>query len=409
MHLPGETYPINKQATLNKSLADLIPDLADADYTDTRASEDTGLFKGTGGLSLFFYHAYLFTANERYLELSLQFFEKSFAAMRYDNFCLSHGATGAMWILNFFKKEQVIEMPFEQYLSPYDELLYKVIDQYRENIDPMHGLLSIANYLLERNSATASKGLEKIVSILDEKKVLVENGIAWELSRDDAEAGTYRHINLGYAHGVPAILYFLSRLVHAKIEEDKCRQLVTRGLQFFLSLQDFKEDNYFPSRIQGNITRKCEKLAYCYSDLGIACGLTAIARNLKDTALMSTAKNVAGHVAEVSLNMSSYFPDIGLCHGTSGNGYMFHKLFQVHQLDILREAAESQFRKLLALRNMDLGISGFTAIDFNKEKGMFIRTTEAGFIEGTAGMGLAIIAYLNSDLNKDWERILYLS
>jgi hypothetical protein len=39
----------------------------------------------------------------------------------------------------------------------------------------------------------------------------------------------------------------------------------------------------------------------------------------------------------------------------------------------------------------------------------FIRKTDAGFIEGTSGMGLAIIGYLKNDLQTNWDRILFLS
>jgi lantibiotic biosynthesis protein len=409
MRTSGETYHIVQNTALKYKLAELISDLADFDYTTTRIGDNAGMFSGTAGLSLFYYHAYLFTSNERYLELSMQYFQNSFTALSHDNFGLSHGATGTMWLMNFFKKEQIVEMPFEEYLEAYDEVLYKRIDQYSDNIDPMHGLLSLANYFLERNNATAAKALVKIAGILDESKVPVENGIAWELSKHDPGAGTYRHINLGYAHGVPAVLYFLSRFIQAKIEETRCRQLLDQGLHFLLSLQDFTQENYFPGRIVGNEIRICKKLAYCYSDLGIACGLTAIARNLDDAALLATAKNAACHVAGVSLNRISYFPDIGLCHGAAGNGYMFHKLFQVHQAEILREASENQFQKLMALRNMSMGITGFTAIDFDKVQDKFIRKTDAGFIEGTSGMGLAIIGYLKNDLQTNWDRILFLS
>lgn len=398
-----------EDSQLKNQLRSLLINLIDYDYNKITETNDPGMFNGYAGLSLFYYHAYLHFNNTKYYKKSIDYFQKGFNSKNLKGFNLSHGATGIMWLLNYFKKEKAFILNFEKQLTTYDNLLLKKIDEYTDDLDPMHGLLSIGNYLLLRKTTIAKKSLIKILNRIDLNKIETNIGITWENSKDDSEKGTLKHINFGYAHGILCILYFVSKLATNGIESKKCQELFEKGICYFLSFMNMSYKTYFPNRIQQNKILRNNRVAYCYGDLGIACGLTVIGQDRKDTKLLKIAKQVALNIAIVSIKHIDDIDDIGLCHGAAGNGYLFYKLYKAYGVDILQEACIVQYQKLLSLKEEGFGIGGLRSIDFDVIKKQFYKKNDSGFITGTSGVGLSIITYLRQEKEIDWDKILYLS
>ena len=150
-------------------------------------------------------------------------------------------------------------------------------------------------------------------------------------------------------------------------------------------------------------------MSYCYGDLGIACGMTAIANKLHDPELLAKAAMVSRNIAEISLSRDiADVSDIGLCHGAAGNGFMFAQLQKTHQLEVLGLAALQQFQRLTTIRKAGTGIVGYSSIHYDKKIESYYHKADPGFINGTAGVGLSIIAYLTNGSIRDWDTILYL-
>jgi lantibiotic biosynthesis protein len=394
---------------LKSKLYDLLLELAGHDYRPMATDMASGLFEGISGLALFYYQVYLFTGDDDHLEQALFFFEKSYNRLSPDNFNFSHGSTGIMWLMNYLKEEDAFSMDFESYLAPYDNFVFSMIDKYQENIDPMHGLLGIANYFFTRKSDTATRGLLKILNIVDEKKLPAGDGVTWESGKDNEDRRTMRHINLGYGHGIPVILYFMSKYIERGIGPEQSRSLLQQGMEYFMSFEDPGGVTSFPHRIQRGEIRRNARIAFCYSDLGIACGLMAIGKNLGDFSYLAIAQRIAAKIAALSIKNSEDIDDIGLCHGAAGNGYMFHKLYKGLGMDISGQASLVQYEQLLSLRKEGTGIAGFTALDFDNGTGRLYRRTNPGFIEGVAGMGLSIVSFLQDGNKSGWDKILCLS
>jgi len=385
--------------------------LGNFDYEKIDLKEDIGIFNGFSGISLLLYYLYQYKENDHWADKAEYFFKKSYDNLSSDNFNLSHGTSGVMWLLYYLKSKEFIDDEFESVFLGYDKLLLKKVDDYMGDIDPMHGLLSIANYLFLRNTDMAIDCLKKILDRVENEKIIFnETMVYWEVKSNDLISGTITHINFGYAHGVLAILYFLSKYIKAGLNLDQAIPLFEQGINYFLSVQD--EYNYmqFPNRIQEGNAKNTTRVAYCYGDLGLACGLTAIANNLSRPDLLAKARSLANNTASFSIKEIEKVDDVGLCHGAAGNGYMFLKLFNIHHDEILRDASVEQFKRLLALRNKNReeGVMGFSSIDYDYSKKEYYKKTDPGFITGTSGIGLAILGLLNDLEETDWDTILLL-
>lgn len=396
----------------NKILADELTktlfEIADFDYEGLEEKAESGIFDGYGSLSLFFFHLYRFTDNQRYREKFLHYFEKAFNSMEMENLNLSYGASGVMWLLNLYIKKKCLNLKYNDYLDAYDDLLVKRIDEYGLNIDTMHGLLSIANYLLERKSHASDICLNKIVDIIDENKICIDNGITWK-GNDSVELNDdQQYFSFGYAHGIPAILWFLCRFISRGIKTQKTKSLFNKGFIFFNANKLNGLTTHFPAVVMKNSIRQTSRIAFCYGDLGIAAGLTMIAKNNDNRILLKDALAISLDTAQLSLKPESHTNDIGLCHGAAGNGFLFSRLYKIHKAEILREAAIQQFKRLISLKMNGHGIAGFTSIDYDSSKGHYYKKTDKGFINGTAGVGLSIISLLSNDKIQYWDNLLYL-
>lgn len=394
---------------LKHNLSNLLFEIAEFDFSMHMPDKNGGLHFGSSGLSLFFYHLYLYTDDDQYLEKSRLLFEDAFQNINPANLNFSHGASGIMWLLNYYSQHAVFEEDYEDYLSSYDNTLFERLDEYKNDIDPMHGLLGMSSYLLSRNNQIADKCIERIVDIIDDFKIQHKEGILWHGSQYGEYDRNNTYFSFGYAHGIPAILYFLSRFISRNIKIKTTTYLFNEGMSSLLSQQEKNYPNYFPGVISKEFGfQRTSKIAYCYGDLGIACGLTSIGSMLDNKEIISVACKIAEHSARISISEIESVKDIGLCHGATGNGYMFYKLYKTHKSDILEEASLSHYQKLLSLKEEGTGVAGYCSIDYDSEKGVFYRKTDPGFINGTAGAGLSIISFLSDNKIQGWEDILYL-
>jgi len=102
--------------------------------------------------------------------------------------------------------------------------------------DLVSGLVGLGVYFLERLPArSAVHGLKFIFDELENRARREGRGSTWHTSpellpkwqRDQFPGGYY---NLGVAHGIPGILFFLNELVAVGIEEERALNLLDRGM-----------------------------------------------------------------------------------------------------------------------------------------------------------------------------------
>ncbi len=394
---------------LDEKLKKIVLELSEFDYEKLDELNNFSLFNGYAGLSLFFHNLYFYTKNEEHYNKAFFYFEKVYNRLSFSNINFSYGASGVMWLIDYYRKEKAFSMNFEEFLLHFDKKLESRLDEYAYNIDPMHGLLGISNYLFQRENDYANKSLCKMLQILNKRKNENNNTTFWESGVDSTNKNIERHVNFGYAHGIPAILTFLSKLIKRNINLKLSQKLFSSTYKYFIQYYNDTEPTYFPSHVQNDLIRKNQRIAYCYGDLSISCGLAIVGKNCGSIEITKLAKKCALNIATLSIDRKEEFSDIGLCHGAAGNAFMFSKLYKTFGNKILKKASILQFENLTYLKKENVEIAGFQSLNFNDETQMFSKKVDASFINGTTGIGLSILSHLNSRKKNNWDSILYLS
>jgi hypothetical protein len=281
--------------------------------------------------------------------------------------------------------------------------------------DLIGGLSGLGVYALERlPRPTAATILAGIVSRLAELADVNEEGAAW-FSQPDRLPDWQREIhprgnyNLGVAHGLPGVIPILAGACAAGVAVDKARPLLDNAVRFLLARRlDPEMGSCFDTTYAPWEPPMYSRLAWCYGDPGIAAALLAAARAVGNAEWEREAIEV-GLASAARPESTSMIRDAGLCHGAAGLGHIFNRMYQETGDERFGEAARFWFDQTLGgLRAPGEGVAGYRAWEIDpvtKEPGWRV---EPGFLEGAAGVGLALLAAA-SDLEPAWDRVLLLS
>jgi lantibiotic modifying enzyme len=281
--------------------------------------------------------------------------------------------------------------------------------------DLITGLVGLAVYALERLPRPAAVGLlSSIVDRLSERADISEEGAAWftkpeelpEWQREFHPRGSY---NLGVAHGLPAVVAVLAGAVAAGIE--KARPLLQGATQFLLARRQdplSKTGTCFSTAYAPWEEPTGSRLAWCYGDPGVAAALLAAARAAGEPEWEKAAVEVALSCLERP-EQGSGIRDAGLCHGAAGLGHLFNRMYHTTGEEKFADAARFWFERTLAYRQTGQGVGGFRSWgSIGPDPSEFGWRDEAGFLEGSAGVGLALLGAL-SNVEPAWDRVLAVS
>jgi hypothetical protein len=138
------------------------------------------------------------------------------------------------------------------------------------------------------------------------------------------------------------------------------------------------------------------RLAWCYSDLGIAVALDHAARALRQPSWAQEARRTAENAAGVSMGESKV-DDAAICHGAAGAGLLFFGLSESLGSPTLRAAAYTWFTRVEGLRQPEAPLAGFR---FKRREGW---VDQVDVIEGVSGIGLALELACSPD-EVEWPR-----
>jgi lantibiotic modifying enzyme len=287
-----------------------------------------------------------------------------------------------------------------------------------EKFDLWEGCVGLGVYALERYPHPNSKLLlELLIKQLDQLAVHTAEGITWFTSPETLRSRT-RPIfpggfySLGIAHGISGVISFLSRVHALGILQDTTGKLLDGAVSWLLAQQQEKDTPLiFPQYI---IPPKNEPLitgsfGWCHGDLGLAAALISAAHCTDQSSWKDKAIEVA-HASIDYLNEISKtadFSDPCLCHGTAGLGHLFNRIYQATGVDSFKEEAYKWFRHTIKIRKPGIGIAGFSKYGLN-EDGEMVELYDPGFIQGAAGIGLALLAAV-TNLEPKWDRIMLIS
>lgn len=279
--------------------------------------------------------------------------------------------------------------------------------------DLISGLVGLGVYALERSPRPGGQEcMDLLVDRLAETSETRPEGLTWwtrpellpDETRKEYPEGNY---NLGVAHGVPGIIGLLGDAIASGKAPERAKPLLEGAVSWLLA-QKLPPDavSIFSYNIAPDDQQRPTRLAWCYGDLGIAVALLAAARGAGNAEWEKEALAIARAVAERSTEISGVV-DAGLCHGAVGNAHLYNRLFQATGDPLFEQAAVYWYERMYDFQRPGEGVAGFPS--WGPDENRNLRWTyDPGFLTGTAGIGLALLA-ATSPIEPDWDRLLVVS
>lgn len=259
--------------------------------------------------------------------------------------------------------------------------------------DLIGGLVGIGVYLLERQSPL----LTRVLDHLEATCVRIGDAIAWFTTAQlmpPNQRGLWPdgHFNCGLAHGVPGVLALLARIVE-QTGDPRAADL-GRGAARWIWEQRLPASaaSAFPGIASGPASRT----AWCYGDPGVTLALWRAER------AFGSREDEALELAAAWLRRSVDVNDADLCHGSTGLAQIAARMFHATADPRFRDAAIRWLDHAESQRVAGAGLAGYRT---HLVVGPTRWRTSARFLDGVAGVGLALLAAI-SPIEPAWDRLL---
>ena len=333
-----------------------------------------------------------------------------------ENFIATHcsGLAGIGWLYEYLSQRKIMDYDTNILLEEFDNYLENELKRFMatNTYDFLHGGVGIVLYFTKR---VAKK--RELVSVLNqfledlEKNSIIhkDNTIKWKsyLGYPIPQPG----YNIALSHGMSAIVAILSKLNKIEgIHKEKIEILLQGVVQYVLAQEIDKDKygSYFSSyALESTPTIFKSRLAWCYGDLGIASALYQAGKTLKKESWMNKAQEIMLYAATRRQNLAeNLVQDAGLCHGTTGIGHIFYRMWWNTQLPEYKKAADYWFEQTLKMATFEDGLAGFKTLQMSEGKPVWV--TDYGLLEGISGIGLALLTYYY-EIEPEWDECLLLS
>lgn len=322
-----------------------------------------------------------------------------------------NGLAGLGWLLIYLKAKGYVDFAEDEFFEELDSLLINSLDDLLEeyNFDLLHGAMGIGLYFLKRGRL---EPVGRIVDALYNHAVIDSHEVKW--FRHDKYLVKSDIFDFGLAHGNAGILYFLFKAYKGNVHRDKCSFLIEGGVKFFLNnIQDFvKVGSYFPASIlrtdyeTHQITESYSRLAWCYGDLGILYTLFEISRHLLWTDLNAKIVSMLEKTTQRKTQKETSLLDSSFCHGASGVGYIYLKLYRASGNLKFKEAYLYWLQHVI-----DQGSSASEA----SASGYLFDTGPQGLmpivslLSGLGAVQVFLLSVRYPGINDAWDEALFLS
>lgn len=354
-----------------------------------------GLYSGKAGIALFYcYYAslrkdksYLTIADDILGECFDGVFPKNYTGHNYFRELAELGV-----FLIFAKKNKWIESAIEPFLISLDAHLYsyqqKKIAQ--DNLDVYAGALSSGWYFLNRpiESEVAQKALTELVEAIDRLKVESDkDGYFWKspIFNDD-------RVYTGISHGSAMIINFLLKTFGREIEIVLSEKLMKGAANYLLNLQNEDDSKaIFPS-IVGDKNESIQ-LSFCYGDLGTLLVLLKYTKVFNNSMLYAEVLKELHRLGAIDDPKKGQILDAEITYGAAGTAIMFDTISNITKDNVFESYANFWYNKIPKFATFQNETLGYQAI-FNQ----YSTATNISFSEGIAGIGIALMRYLNKKM-----------
>lgn len=283
----------------------------------------------------------------------------------------------------------------------------------QQGYDLISGLVGAGVFFLERlPTEGAARGLSLVLDALAASADCVEGGTSWFTAPEflpvwQRKRAPKGYFNLGVAHGVPGVCWFLGQLCAAGIEEDRAASLLLPALRWVRSHQPDPTNAELPSWIAiGVDPEPNRRMSWCYGPLGASMAIRKAALAVGDSETTEWAMTLAVSCAQVSPQASG-IRDAGLCHGAAGNAQMFRRLYSDTGYETFYVAFEEWLRATVDHHRPGEGVGGYSMwgeIGEQRQGWML----DNSFLSGSAGVALVLLCAA-TDIVPKWDRLLLLS
>ena len=261
-----------------------------------------------------------------------------------------NGLAGIGWLFLYLIEKEIIKIKSKDFFLDIDSFLKKHLKYLinKENLDLLHGGLGIGLYFLKRrNFEVVESLLFKITEIItdDDGRLSLSYYDPYNLKTDVYD--------FGLAHGHSGVLYFLNKCEKAGMKNHEIKKLKNGIIKFFLyNIKRHSDHSYFPTVIAkfdyNNLYQKKEsRLGWCYGDLTILYTLLGTSIQDKNDVLRVYTEEALTNLVQRKRQKETNIKDPFFCHGTSGVGYIFLKIFHITGNDIFLRSANYWFEETL--------------------------------------------------------------
>jgi lantibiotic modifying enzyme len=364
--------------------------------------------RGASGAAVFFAELAAETGSDEDAQTALAFLDRALdgAADARPNALLYSGTVGVGWTLAVLERSLV---DADDEPNDVDELVSRALTTEWPSADLIRGVTGTGVYLLERLPRPhVVPLLDAIVARLDAMAERNADGTTWyvpveAMAPDRAALFPDGYYDVGMAHGQAGTVALLAHLTAAGVADAK--PLLESSVSWLLArrLAPDSGPGRYPLLVGKHETEpKGGRLAWCYGDAGVAVALLAAARALASEELLAEARETALDAA--SRTAGTAVNDAPLCHGSAGLMHIFSRLHQGIPDDRLADAARRWAEVAFAMRRAGEPVAGYGSVHPTDDDPHAYEPS-AGFLEGAAGVGLAMLA-ATSDRDPAWDSIL---
>ncbi|MGB3949059.1 MAG: lanthionine synthetase C family protein [Bacteroidia bacterium] len=371
--------------------------------------ETISLMSGGSGIILFYLYLYKETKKEMYYKRAEHLVLILVDSLNKNKFSMDFatGCSGALWMLKHLSENNFIEIP----ANFFDEKIISLMKDFsisqikNRKFDFLYGGLGPILFFIEDGWANESEFNEKILSLLKNNSIENGDGVFWDGSFFCEDENL--EVNLGLAHGIPSIIYFLVKLCSENKNKSQHTIFLKKSVDWLLSnkIGNEKSISLFPTVIKNKDKHLNSRLAWCYGDLGIASILWQAGKVMKDDYIKNEAVDIMLHASKRTDLYENQILDAGICHGTAGVAHIFNYFFKETRIATFKEVGDYWISETLKMaKHTNSNVAGYKV--WLGESRQWV--DEYGLLEGGAGIGLVLLSYISDD-TLSWDRCILLN
>lgn len=367
------------------------------------------------GAALFFFYYSRATGKNSYAEIGYDLLSIVFEELNQEmesgrcKDCRT-GLPGLGWTMEHLTQNGFIDIDTDSILTDIDDLMNQAMqaDMKVKNYDFLDGAITKGIYFLSRIRHQSSHlNLTALIDTMaDVCDKVPGRGYRFLMKwMENNEEKSY--CNMGLAHGMPGVAWFLGKLIEKEIAVEKTSHLLDEFVSYILgTMQDISQNlSYFPNLVVPGDTPSNSRLAWCFGDLGIGVALWQISQSKKNKEWEDKALIVLRHTTKRRDLAINKVIDAGMCHGTAGIAHMYNRIYAYTKDEIFKEAALFWFDETMKMAVHPDGYAGFKCWKGEENGGWH---NVADIIDGVSGIGLALLSAA-FPIEPSWDRMMLLS